>query len=484
MDVALYVTLVASLAIPTLGWWVARRVDGGAVAILSHPFAFGVYWWVSYPLKATLLFTGVATTQTGFVPEEADLLQALGLSGVLALILVAGSARALKHAVPLGTSASVLRPTALPWSRAWSVLGLCVLASLYTMLQTVWKDFSWNQWAPYEQNMARHGRGWLFFWIDSWTYVAMSLLAAALYWRRTSTIGVNGWIWIAAVATALVLWAYITGVAFASRRMIVALVYAAAVVGVIAAWRTSHTRWAFVLALAVAFGPSFGAATLDSVRYAWTDTTELPVGDTTEPGGSFSDGVSESAPAAAALPYPVRYYLQNTVSTFEGVEHLARFIDRGGWTSLLTGVGHGEEWLFNAGLALIPRQLWTNKPVIAGSTAEQCWLWPDQCPGTRWDAAYLPPGFAVDFVFGFGIVGAGLLAWIAGWLLGKAHVALWQSAGLMSTALGLFSYVFLFNFIRGGTSFIQSLLIFFGLCVLAWGSLCLPKLQRYSRRAK
>lgn len=166
--------------------------------------------------------------------------------------------------------------------------------------------------------------------------------------------------------------------------------------------------------------------------------------------------------AMALYRWVLRMWLaiQVTASSFEGADHLAHFIERGGWQTLLTGVDGGIGYLFNMGLSLIPRQLWPAKPVVAGTVAEQCWLWPSTCEGDRVLGAYIPPGFAVDFLYGFGIAGALVLAFGSGWLLGRAQILLWRGGPFGLTLISFFSYVFLFNFVRGGTAFFSHFLSF------------------------
>ncbi|RMH34353.1 MAG: hypothetical protein D6690_10740 [Nitrospirae bacterium] len=161
--------------------------------------------------------------------------------------------------------------------------------------------------------------------------------------------------------------------------------------------------------------------------------------------------------------------MQSLASSFEGAEHLARYIELGGTKSILWGVDMGQSWLFNAGLALLPRQLWPSKPVDAGSVAQQCWLWPGSCPATRRDVAYLPPGFAVDFLFGFGVLGAMVLALATGWFLGVIHRNMWYGASPWSISVSLLTYVYLFNLVRGGTAFLQMLIIMVVLSTMTWG---------------
>lgn len=468
--------LALSLVVPVWGYLISARQGSGAIAILAHPTAFGLFWWVSYPLKAAAVQGQIVITQTGAAPSEEALLSGVVVSMVLALAVLSGSALGARQSALVDDPAN-MTSTSLDWRRPVLVLILLLFASLYVMLQTVWKDFTWNEWAPYEQNSARYGNGWLFFWSDAWTYVAISFVAA---WLCCGPKTLSRWrlISLGLAVVALLAWAYVIGVAFSSRRVIVAIAYAIAVGLVVVAWRARFRRLAAALALVVATGPVALSAGLQSIRYAWIDTSAIV--DVAQIGG---DGTSakEAEPdersaeeEPPAPPTALDLYLQATASSFEGGEHIGQFLFRGGWRALMLGVDRGEAWLFNFGASMIPRQVWPDKPVVAGTTAEQCWLWPDQCPGTRWDTAYLPPGFVVDFLYGFGVLGAFVLAFVSGWLLARAHMLLWAGRRILPVLISICTYIFLFNFVRGGTAFVQFLLVVGGIGVMAWG---LPKVR-------
>ncbi|MEG3618590.1 glycosyltransferase family 4 protein [Magnetovibrio sp. PR-2] len=156
-------------------------------------------------------------------------------------------------------------------------------------------------------------------------------------------------------------------------------------------------------------------------------------------------------------------------SSYEGVEHLARFMDKASWLQLLTGVDHGTSWVFNAGLSLVPRMVWETKPVIYGGFAQFHWLYPAAFKD-GFATAGIPMSFAVDFSFGFGLVFAALLTFLLGRLLGICERHFWSGqATPMQIVISLFILIYMFNWVRGGSIIVQSLLLFSIPCVMMFG---------------
>ncbi|MCR4378615.1 MAG: glycosyltransferase family 4 protein [Rhodospirillales bacterium] len=147
-------------------------------------------------------------------------------------------------------------------------------------------------------------------------------------------------------------------------------------------------------------------------------------------------------------------------SSFEGIEHLVRLFERANWIELLIGVDQGLSWLFNFGFGLIPRVIWVNKPVIYGGMEQFHWLYPEIFKGNFADAT-IPMSFAVDFSFGFGLPFALVIAYAFGRLLGAAERTFWDEASHPAqVALSLFIFIYMFNWVRGGTIIVQSVMLF------------------------
>ncbi|MCW8914468.1 MAG: glycosyltransferase [Magnetovibrio sp.] len=162
-------------------------------------------------------------------------------------------------------------------------------------------------------------------------------------------------------------------------------------------------------------------------------------------------------------------FLSYVSSTFEGVDHIYRMFERVSWQQLLFGIDHGMSWFFNSGAALIPRAIWASKPVNYGGLGQTLWLYPEVFRDGFATAA-IPMSFAIDFSFGFGILFALVLAFVFGRLLGVSERTFWDRASHPAQiALALFIFIYMFNWVRGGTIIIQSIILFSIPCILLFG---------------
>lgn len=162
-------------------------------------------------------------------------------------------------------------------------------------------------------------------------------------------------------------------------------------------------------------------------------------------------------------------YLMFLSTGFEGIGHLGQLIAKASWVQLLTGVDHGVSWAFNMGLALIPRQVWEGKPDVYGGFSEFRWLYPESFIGDQATIA-APPSMAVDFSFGFGIPAGLILAFILGRFFAVCQRRLWDPLGNPAVlAISLYTFVFMFNIVRGGTVHGQSLALLGMACFVMLG---------------
>jgi len=309
-----------------------------------------------------------------------------------------------------------------------------------------------------EQNVARVGSGLFFLTSELLLFAALAYFGKAIHQRRVLP---NPYLDLTLYSIVFIMTLVMT-VAISSRRMIATFVLCLIVLFSL----KNPRQWWLPLS---AIGSTFLLSpVLQIIRYL--DVGELLAG---------SIGFWESFSNLREN----RFFLTTISSSFEGVDHLAQLIQKGGISGILFGFDGGVAWIFNAGLALIPRAIWSNKPLIYGSIAEQFYLYPEMYnQGAA--TVTLPPSFIVDFLFGFGIVIGLGLCFLMGRFFAILSEILWGRGGSSSlSAIALFTFVNIFNFVRSGTGMIPGLTIFLGVCsfVLGFRETCLSAIYLFKR---
>ena len=175
----------------------------------------------------------------------------------------------------------------------------------------------------------------------------------------------------------------------------------------------------------------------------------------------------------------LRFALTSLSSSFEGIDHLTAYLQKSGWFGFIFGTDGGLSWLFNIALSLIPRTLWVDKPEIYGSVAQQHFLYPwmyaDGAATTT-----IPVSYITDFIYGFGVMAGLFMAFMLGHLLKIFHEYLWnRDSHFILKGLSLFVFINMFNVIRGGTGFLQSVIMLILVCIIMYG---LRPVKRAMRR--
>jgi hypothetical protein len=158
------------------------------------------------------------------------------------------------------------------------------------------------------------------------------------------------------------------------------------------------------------------------------------------------------------------FYLTIIGSTFEGIEHLANFLNKINIAELLLGVDQGIAWAWNSGLAFIPRIFWESKPLIYGSVAQQYFLYPEMYTSGAGQTT-LPSGIIVDSMYGFGVFSMLILSYFYAKLFSIMDKVLFLSKKNYGYLLLVSSiiYINMFNLVRGGSgiiSFVVMIIIF------------------------
>ncbi len=428
--------LLSGIVVAVALSWDRRKHRSVGDLWVSPFWYFTLLWVLAFPLRAWLLGSGAIVTQSQRTFDADELAVALGLAIVVWAAVWTGYARARPSCPPASEA-----PPGIIWPCilviALSIAGIAVTPTI----------MDGSQGAPgHGYFAARMSKGWLFL-IPELPTVALTA-AAPLFVGRTLR-GFPALLAAVTVASVVVL-AFLLLPYLSTRRHIALL----AMVAIMTVALGAPRRWK--LAAVAVLGTILGTPLLDIARtfagYAV--------------GKSLADAAVLTLVNFVTGAERMAYQFS---STFEGVDHMARLWQVATPSMLLTGIDHGTSWLFNAGLSLLPRAVWPSKPVSNGNIAQQEFLYPELFQSHVPQVAQ-PPGLVVDYLFGFGLPGALVLALMTGWLLKRLGTLLVDpTAPAAARAIALFSFVNMFNLVRGGTGFLNGLVIFLLVTVLMYG---------------
>lgn len=425
------------------GLWIAHSLRNGlARSVLDHFWYFSFLWMFYFPIRGLLIEFDVIALQVPHNWVDDSLAPALLLSLVLWLLTYAGY-------VSAPAQASTKDPRFEP-SATKIVLAVSLATAMYFLATSVWNAGALNVYSGNEQNELRFGAG-PYFLLASFYSLVFYVFAAENRvpgaGRSVTRHSLWTWLIVTAIAASVVL---NTRRTIAEVGFVILLLWTLRTTG----WKQASLAVTLVIAT-VALGPILQVIRYINFAYLAADPNYL------------------QTQLMAALE-PSRF-LTILSSAMEGIDHLATFIQKAGVEGVLFGIDGGLSWLYNAILGLVPRSIWVEKPAIYGSVAQQEFLYPWMYASGPAQTT-LPLGFAVDFLFGLGIVGAAVLCFVMGRLFRTLSNIMWNPASETGAfAVSIFVFVNMFNVLRGGTGFVQSLVI---LAVAILACLVLPRQVR------
>ena len=491
--------LDAHLSWVKLAFWSAQLLSLGLVAavclrlgrrmslggsLLSPIFYFAALSWLAFPLHAFLLYQGWADTQQQVVFSQKDLTAALWLS--LACLLVVYWGARLSSSPRLARTSEAREGDGVRLGRLSFAITALIMLAVFFLMQTIFKTGSFMPFVGNEQNEIRVGNGPLFALSELFVYGLIAAVPGILEPRRWTPSRV---VFLLAFAAGLGLAVYM-GIALTSRRIIALPLFALAL-----AWLYTRRRINTVLAALLITATVVGTPSLQALRYALAPTqtpseTEVIVGHCrlvgqhpapqralviTSASGSEREISDPAARVARELCDPANnstyFFVQTVASTYGMADHLAAYWRKATPMELATGIDRGIAWTYNLLLALVPRAIWSDKPMQYGSVAEQRWLYPHMYESSEVTMT-LPPSFIIDFLFGFGLVSLFALCFGLGRLLAWAHTGLHRGLhadNRMHFILSVFLMAYLFNLVRSGTGFAQPLIQMLLVLVLMYG---------------
>ncbi len=479
--------------------------------ILSPIFYFSCLWFLAFPLHAWLLYQGWVDTQQHVVLTEKALANAVWVSLLSLLVVYAG--------VRTGRSfqsepSFEFRQPNLKQGRVSLVIVVLILLAVIFLKQTVFEHGTFKPFIGNEQNESRVGSGPLFVLSELFNY---GLIAATPVLLTSGQRRVLLLIFVVGVVLA-----FYMGIVLTSRRVIVLPLFVLTL-----AWLyiyRKHPRVRVVLGAALLASTVFSVPALQYMRYIATpqvrmeksivdDSTpqiqmERSIADycrwidrtpTTQKAVTILDakgaertisGISASVATRLCDKSSFIIYTstQNIASSYGLFDHLATFLNKATPLELIVGVDHGIAWSYNVALALVPRAIWQDKPMHYGSVAIQKWLYPGMYD-VNLVTTTLPPSFAVDFLYGFGLPSLLILCFALGRLLALAHVWLLsgpQPGNNIRFVVGLCLMAYMFNIVRSGTGIVQALIPMLAILLLIYGrdglrEFVLTKQKRYDQ---
>jgi len=410
----------------------------------AHRLALSPFWYftflfvIAFPVRAYLInaklvvVQALAAQQLSHPHSETMLTIALFFSLALWLAALFGWRQTLKIAQPQNIQLAHSSVSQPKWFRV--VCGLAIFAVITIVALTIIGLKSQADFDGGIYQRARMGSGALWLLPEFFVYAALSMMG----WLIVHKDRKLRWLEHALLITIIVFSSWIS-VALYSRRIVAAMVFAVIILHV------ARNLKLWPLALASIFSTVFAASILDFLRQLFF---------LSEKNNSFS------SVSSVIEDIFFNHFLTLVSSAFEGVDHVARLMDKATWDQLTFGVDHGLSWIFNVGAGLIPRAIWTSKPINYGGMEQLHWLYPELFKD-GFASASIPMSFAVDFSFAFGLPFAVVMAYVFGRLLGVAERSFWdQASHPAQVALSLFIFIYMFNWLRGGTIIVQSVMLF------------------------
>jgi len=432
----------ASVLIAVLlpGWFLLRDARKCAPhrLVLSPFWYFTFLFIIAFPVRTALIAAERIPIQAlpkvliGQAYSDAQLAIALLFSLLMWLFILWGRRQTVAWPGPSPPSPSPILNPSPSWRRVGGGLALVTVLASGALMIIGTRTLADFDGAAYQSS--RMGSGLIWLMPEFFIYGAIAL-TGWLISRRSTPLR---WPEYTVLVAILVMTVWISGALF-SRRLIAAVMLAIVILAVM------REKRLWPLGLVAILASVFAAGFFDVLRQFYV----LSDANTT--------WQNLSVLVQTVL---IDNFLKLLSGSFEGVDHVARLLETATWLQVFSGIDYGVSWLFNAGLALVPRALWASKPLIYGGLEQMHWLYPDLFKGDFATAA-IPMSFVVDFAFAFGLPFALAVALVFGRLLGTVERYFWdRAAHPAQVAVALFIFIYMFNWLRGGTIIVQSVALF------------------------
>ena len=417
----------------------ARRIPAPEIAV-SHFWYFTLIFLFAYPFRAWLIESGMTVPQVvhkneagGGFHSGAYPLTDMGLGIAVLVSLGFWSATYLGYSIARhrdAGSSALVRCIELSDSHLYRATVFHIIMMIAALAATMYLNPYGQVSGGAEHALRAKGAGGL--WLLQELFVLTFILVVAVAARSPERVNVSAAVII--LLTTISLAAFETYV-LASRRVLAGIIISAAVGLVIA------NRRFWPVGLAAALGTFYAANLFEIVR-----NIRAPL----DLGYSYWDAFIYSMDRSLDQ---LAVFLFST--SFEGAEHVLQLLRKFDYAAIIGGVDQGLAWIFNAGLAFVPRSIWVEKPIVYGGIEQFQALYPGYFEGGI-NSTSIPVGFVVDLSYGYGILFGLILAFFLGRFFALCQLVIAEhDHNLFLLAVSLATFALMFNIIRGGSIHIQ-----------------------------
>lgn len=411
---------------------------------ISTFWVFTLFYIFSYPIKYTLMVLFDVAIQSPIKPSSHALLFSLLLSFIfwLTIYLIRRKPRIFKQYRLLAKNQERVKRNWRLWYSPSNVALIFISCTSLWFLFSMWQSANFSLTIFYlgnAQNTARVGGGPIFLMYS--IYMSAFFVSVFMIKKRPP-----GFFWI--ILSIALINGFLEMKLLGTRRPLFFIGYALLLLSYSVKTQKFFPLIAFVPFLMLLLAPIGQYIRYYGVVFDLLNIPALP-----------KNMVFDS--------YWVNYIVVTCGSTFEGIEHLANYLDKVSTTQLFFGVDHGVAWVYNSGLSLVPRAIWESKPLVYGSVAEQYFLYPEMYKSGAGQTT-LPPGVILDSLFGFGLISMFVFCYIYAKVFSVIDKILFVNKPKQGLQLLLAAvvYINLFNLVRGGTGVIMMLVMLLALAIV------------------
>ena len=403
-------------------YWQIEK-DSLAIFSASPFFIFTIYWFICFPLRAFIYNNYDVQLQAHRILQKDFLLSSLFLSFLFWFLIFLGYAHSKSKSKSKSKSLFVFSQ-----KRSNSLIVLSIFGIAWFIFKM---DIDWLNLSNYtfdNQFVLREGNG-LFFLIPVLFIPILINHISGLVVGRENNKFLLIYFFIFLFLSIFIM------IILQSRRVIYLFVYISCM------YLYLRDKKYYILLMFLIFCSIFMSPIFNYIRYFPHFSHDYTIGNIIYQSLDFGN------------------FFSIINNTFEGVDHVASFLEKISLNQFFFGVDHGVSWSYNMILAYVPRFIWYSKPIIYGTIEQQYFLYPELF-NNDYATITLPPSFVVDYLYGFGVIIASFLCYLTGFIFFKLYyLAINLRNSVFHVGIYIYLYIYMFNFVRSGTSVILGVLV-------------------------